>query len=139
MRKKWEKKVSNLGLQDNILFFGYISDVEKVKLLSNCSALVLPSFVEGFGLVILEAFAMKKPVLVADVRPISELVCNNVDGYVLPVDSPQEWAQKIIFILSNKIECEKMGNAGRRKVENEYNIERVVNDMERLYESLMSE
>jgi glycosyltransferase involved in cell wall biosynthesis len=101
--------------------------------------LALPSFVEGFGLVILEAFAMVKPVLVADVKPLSELVCNNIDGFVLPVDSPKKWAEKLIYILSNKKICKKMGKAGRVKVEKEYNLDRVVNNMESLYQSLLRE
>ena len=139
MRKKWEKRVSELGLQENIIFFGYVSDIEKIKLLSRSSALVLPSFVEGFGLVVLEAFAMRKPVLVADVKPLSELVSDNIDGFVLPVDSPKKWSEKLIYILSNKEVCEKMGKAGRQKAEKEYNLERVINNMESLYKSLLRE
>ena len=137
MRKKWEKRVTDLNLQENIKFVGYISDKEKINLLSRSSALVLPSFVEGFGLVILEAFAMEKPVLVADVKPLSELVYNNIDGFVLPVNSPKKWAEKLIYMLSNKEICEKMGKQGRLKVEKEYSLQRVVNNMESLYQGLL--
>jgi len=139
MRKNWEKRVKDLELQENVKFLGYVSDIEKMKLLSRSSALVLPSFVEGFGLVILEAFAMEKPVLVADVKPVSELVCNNIDGFVLPVNSPRRWTEKLIYVLSNKNICEKLGKAGRQKVEKHYNLGRVVNDMEQLYQSLLEE
>ena len=138
MRNKWEKKVMDLKLQENVKFVGYIPDNEKIRLLRRSSALVLPSFVEGFGLVILEAFALEKPVLVANVKPLSELVCDNIDGFVLSVDNPKEWAEKLIYMLSNKEICEKMGKCGRLKVEREYSLERVVNNMENLYQSLLA-
>src|SRR2546426_5380169 len=56
-KKILEKLVSDLNLQDNIKFQGHVSDAEKKRLLSASQALVLPSLCEGFGMVILEAFA----------------------------------------------------------------------------------
>jgi glycosyltransferase involved in cell wall biosynthesis len=50
--------------------------------------LVFPSLIEGFGLVLLEAFEAKKPVLVSDVSPSNEIVENAIDGFILrPVDA----------------------------------------------------
>jgi glycosyltransferase involved in cell wall biosynthesis len=50
--------------------------------------LVLPSLIEGFGLVLLEAFEAKKPVPVSDVSPSNEIVENAIDGFILrPVDA----------------------------------------------------
>jgi glycosyltransferase involved in cell wall biosynthesis len=68
MRGKWKKTVSELDLNQNVEFTGYISQEKKIELLSKCYALLLPNIFEGFGLVLLEAFAMNKPVLVADVK-----------------------------------------------------------------------
>ena len=70
MRSKWEKQVKDNNLEDNIEFKGFITDKNKIELLSKCSALVFPSLVEGFGLVVLEAFAMKKPVLACRCKTI---------------------------------------------------------------------
>ena len=137
MRNKWEKMVSDRGLTKSIVFNGYVSDEKKIELLSKCSALLLPSFVEGFGLVILESFAMNKPVLVADAKPSNELVDDGVDGFILPINNPTPWSEKISFLLGNKDICKKMGVNGRTKLEKKYSLDFVVNEMESLYQSLV--
>ena len=133
MRDKWEKMVSELHLDQNIEFTGYISHEKKIELLSKCSSLLLPSSFEPFGLVLLEAFAMSKPVLVSDQRAFYEIVDEGVDGFILPTHDPHKWAEKIIYLLSNKTICQDMGNKGRLKVESKFNIDNVVNKMESLY------
>jgi glycosyltransferase involved in cell wall biosynthesis len=137
MRGKWEKMVSELHLDQNIEFTGYIPHEQKYfELLSKCSLLLLPSVIEAFGLVLLEAFAMSKPVLVSEQRAFYEIVDDGVDGFILPTHDASKWAEKIIFLLSNKTICQDMGNKGRLKVESKFNIDNVVNKMESLYTQL---
>jgi glycosyltransferase involved in cell wall biosynthesis len=138
MRHKWEKMVSDMGLTQSIEFTGYVADEKKVELLSKCSALLLPSFVEGFGLVILESFAMSKPVLVADVKPASELVNDGIDGFILPVNNPTKWSEKVSYLLDNKEICRKMGINARTKLERKYSLEFVIDNIESLYLSLLA-
>jgi glycosyltransferase involved in cell wall biosynthesis len=136
MRDKWEKMVSELNLDQNIEFTGYVPHEKKIELLSKCSLLLLPSVIEGFGLVLLEAFAMSKPVLVSEQRVFYEVVNDGVDGFILPNHDASKWAEKIIFLLSNKTICQDMGNKGRFKVESKFNIGNVVNKLESLYTQL---
>jgi glycosyltransferase involved in cell wall biosynthesis len=138
MRHRWERMVSELNLNQNIKFTGYIPQEKKVELLSKCSALLLPSLFEGFGLVLLEAFAMSKPVLVADVKPFDEIVEEGVDGFMIAAHDPVKWAEKITFLLSHKPICEIMGCKGRYKAEKEFNIEKVLDRLESLYVELCS-
>jgi glycosyltransferase involved in cell wall biosynthesis len=138
MRDKWEKMVTKLNLAKNILFTGYISHARKLELLSKCCALLMPSTIEGFGLVLLEAFAMKKPVLVANIKPYDEIVEDKTDGFMLSAYDQEEWSDKITFILSNKNVCENMGIKGRLKVENRFNIYEVLDKVESLYVNLCS-
>jgi glycosyltransferase involved in cell wall biosynthesis len=136
MRDRWKKMVSELHLDKNIEFTGFVSHEEKVELLSKCSALLLPSYVEGFGLVILEAFAMRKPVLAARVKPFDEIIDEGLDGFMLPADNPEKWSEKIIFLLSNKKICEIMGSKGRLKVENKLNTKNIISQVESLYANM---
>lgn len=133
MRCRWEKMVSELGLNQSIIFTGYVPHKRKVELLSKCSALLLPSVYEGFGLVLLEAFAMSKPVLVANVKPYDEIVDEGIDAFMLPAHNPHKWSDKILFMLLNKTICRNMGNKGRLKVENKFSIQTVVDQIESLY------
>jgi glycosyltransferase involved in cell wall biosynthesis len=138
MRDKWEKMVSELNLDQNIEFTGYVTHEKKIELLSKCSSLLLPSVIEGFGLVLLEAFAMSKPVLVSDQRVFYEVVDDGVDSFILPTHDASKWAEKIIFLLSNKTICQDMGNKGRLKVESKFNIDNGVEKIELLYKQLLS-
>ena len=133
MRQKWERMVSDMALTRSIEFTGYISEERKFELLNKCSALLVPSFVEGFGLVILESFAMYKPVLVADVKPCNELVDDGIDGFTLPVDNPDKWSEKISFLFENKDVCRKMGTCARDKLEKKYSLDSALDSLESLY------
>lgn len=138
MREEWEKQVSELELKRSIEFTGYISHERKVQLLSKCSALVLPSLCEGFGLVLLEAFALSKPVIVADVKPYDEIVDDGIDGFILPAHNPIKWSEKIIMMLSDNSLSQKMGRNGRRKVEDKFNKDKIIDRMDALYAHLYS-
>jgi glycosyltransferase involved in cell wall biosynthesis len=100
--------------------------------------LVFPSLIEGFGLVLLEAFEAKKPVLVSDVSPSNEIVENAIDGFILPPVDAKNWADKIFFLLQNKDVCEVMGRKGRQKVETKYDIRQIAERFETLYGNLLS-
>ena len=101
MHHEWQELVNRNDLSKNVLFLGHVSDQTKLELLTDCSALAFPSIEEGFGLVIIEAFAMSKPVLTSNVRPFDEIVDDNVDGFLLPPDDPAKWSEKIVYILTN--------------------------------------
>jgi glycosyltransferase involved in cell wall biosynthesis len=135
-RNDWENLTADLGLSQNIKFLGYVRHDEKLRILSRTSALVLPSLYEGFGIVLIEAFAMRKPVLVAKERPFDEIVDDEVDGFLIPSNDPELWAEKIILMLSEPSLCKRMGEKGGAKVQEKFNIINVISQMERLYRSI---
>jgi glycosyltransferase involved in cell wall biosynthesis len=137
MKEPWKEMATNAGLDQSVLFQGNISSAEKVKLLSQCSAVALPSVFEGFGLVILEAFAMAKPVLVSDVKPFDEIVDDGTDGFILPRDNHQEWSKKMQYLLIDKASCKKMGEKGLPKAYEKFSLEKSLDQMESLYKSLI--
>lgn len=134
---KWKDSVSSNGLSENIQFLGYITEERKDELLRNCLMLVFPSLIEGFGLVILEAFARKKPVIVSDVRPLNELVDDGIDGFVIRATNPAAWAEQMLLLFKNKSICEAMGTKGRKKVEERFNLIQAAEDLESFYEKLI--
>lgn len=136
MIDEWKTMVSELVMNQNVLFAGYISHEEKLNLLGKCSALVLPSITEGLPTVILESFAMNKPVIVSNIEPHSDIVEDAVDGFLIPPYDAQKWAEKIIRLLSDKAMCERMGYNGRLKVKEKYNVDVMLDKMELLYGEL---
>jgi glycosyltransferase involved in cell wall biosynthesis len=136
MRNSWQQQVAEMNLNHNIIFTGYLSNERKMELLSKCSALVLPSYVEGLPLAPLEAFAMGKPVLLADIASSHEIVDNGTDGFILPHNDEYKWAESILHLLRNKRICEEMGKRGRFKVQSKFNLEISLDAMELLYSDL---
>src|SRR3972149_3433106 len=119
-RNDLEKLVEQYSLQNNVTFKGHVSEEEKNHIIASSHALVFPSLFEGFGLVILEAFMQKNPVLVSDIRPLSDIVVHQKTGLVLPINDEKAWAEAIEHILENLQEAQKMGENGRKVLEERY-------------------
>ena len=136
MRRYWESLVDLYNLKDVVEFKGYVSHEEKLYYLSKCRALVLPSTFEGFGIVILEAWALRKPVIVADVEPLNKIVTHEIDGYVVK-NRPEIWTENIRLLMTNEELSRQMGNNGYRKLTTKYNVVKQVNELERLYMELV--
>jgi glycosyltransferase involved in cell wall biosynthesis len=113
-RQALEELTKVLGLEKNIEFKGYVTTDKKIELLATSCALVFPSLCEGFGIVILEAFDQSKPVLVSNVRPMSDIVSNGNNGFVLDPHDENEWANCFLRIIKNSSEAIEMGRNGNR-------------------------
>jgi len=123
-----------LEIESNIEFRGYVTAKEKAKLISQSNSLVFPSLCEGFGLVILEAFSQSKPVLVSDVRPLSDIVLHGRTGYVLNPNDEKIWAECLLKLAKNPHESEKMGKNGFDLIKTKYNEDLMYQKIFRLYE-----
>jgi glycosyltransferase involved in cell wall biosynthesis len=131
-RAEWTEMTSLLGLEDNIRFEGYISEKRKEELLANCSMVVFPSLIEGFGLVALEAFAHEKPLLASDTDSSREMVRHGIDGQLLPAQDEIKWAEAITGLFADMAECTAMGGRGKARAER-YKIDGVAKELEELY------
>ena len=139
MRCEWERLVSSRRLDKNIIFLGHVSEDVKHDLLCSCCALILPSKLEGFGRVIIEAFAYSKPVLVSNLHSIKEIVDDGLNGFLVSPYDIDAWAEKMRDLLCNLDKCRTMGNNGRKKVERKFNLELVSDEIEDLYKRIVSE
>jgi glycosyltransferase involved in cell wall biosynthesis len=133
MLNKWRSMVAYLGLTNNIQFTEYISQERKIHLLSKCSALILPSITEGMPLVVLEAFALRKAVILSDIEPHHDIVDDGSNGFLVPPLDAKGWANRINFLLSNRNICEEMGKNARAKVEKDFTMSKTVEEIEALY------
>ncbi len=136
-RNHLEKLSENLGLKNNVSFTGNISDAEKVRLISESQVLLNPSLVEGFGIVVLEGFACGKPVIVSDSKPLSDLVDDSIDGYIMSSTDANSWASTIVELFSDDAKCVKMGIQGKKKVSEKYSIFKLSNDIISLYQKII--
>ncbi len=111
-REHLEKIAVELNIRKNIIFTGYLPDRLVRAAYKRCDVAVLPSVKEGFGLVVVEAWLYKKPVVVSSGAGVSELVINGTNGYIFPSGKAVELAKKIKCLLSNSEDALKMGERG---------------------------
>ena len=102
-------QVAQLGLQERVVFTGYLSDEDVVVLLNLASVLVLPSLMEGFGLPAVEAAACGCPVIATNESPLAALLG---DGAVSICPSEHEIEQALELVLSSETMRWRMGEAG---------------------------
>ena len=127
--------VDKYGIQNKVLFLGERTDV--IELYSVMDVFALPSYREGLGLSILEASAMKRPVVASDIRGCREAVDDKKTGFLVPSSNPKKLAEAIMYILSHPKEAKTMGEEGRKKVEREYNQDAVFELLKKEYERLL--
>ena len=131
-----EKRILELHIEKNIIFKGYVSSQEKTRLISESNAMLFPSLCEGFGLVILEAFAQGKPVLVSDVEPMSKIIQHENTGFVIDPHDEKAWSEYITRLIKNPQESKKMGMQGKKTLKEKYNQEKFYQNIINMYKSI---
>jgi glycosyltransferase involved in cell wall biosynthesis len=131
-----QRLTGELGLADRVAFTGHLRDVREA--LAAMDVFVHPGDPEPFGLVNIEAMAMAKPVVAFAHGALPEIVVNGQTGYLVePVDEIG-MAEAVMDLLNNSTHSEKMGKAGRSRVESYFTIQRVVSEVEAVLEAVIS-
>jgi glycosyltransferase involved in cell wall biosynthesis len=120
-----------------IRFLGGRADVP--DLIRASDLFVHPSHEEGFSNAILEAMAGGKPVVAYDVGGNPEAVRDGETGILMPLRRPEELADAMVRLLRDPELRNNMGEKGRERATELFSLERMVREMEGLYESLMEE
>jgi colanic acid/amylovoran biosynthesis glycosyltransferase len=124
MRSAIEALVIERGLGDRIRLTGSISTERLRDELLGARALVLPSFAEGLPMVIMEAMALRRPVLTTWIAGIPELVRDGIDGWLFPAGSVKSLAAAMEDCLSRPVEdLWAMGEAARARVLERHSVE----------------
>jgi glycosyltransferase involved in cell wall biosynthesis len=118
-KESFERRVHTLGLDAVFDFRGQVDNLP--PLFAACDVVILPSRSEGVPLVILEALASARPVVASKVGSIPEVVDSSC-GILIDQPSPAEFARAIHSLLDQPELREKMGAAGRRKIEANHDI-----------------
>ncbi len=124
----------SLGIDRDIIFTGYISDVSKVY--SALDILVVPSRWEGFGLILVEAMASGKPIVATNVGPIPEVVISDETALLVPPSSPPSIASSVISLLNNPGRAREMGQRGMERAKM-FSWERAGRQLDLLYKKLL--
>ena len=129
----------SMGVADRVRFLGRISDDRLPEVYAACDVFVLPSVsrLEAFGIVALEAMSTGKPVIVADIPGVREIIEDGRDGLLTDPVNPRDLAEKIRRLLSDPKARQTMGARGREKVLESFSIERVTDRIEAVYRAIL--
>jgi len=117
-----KSEAKNLGVEQLVDFLGFVEDMPAFY--NSLDVFLLPSQYEGFGYVLIEAMASRKPVIAFDVRSTSEIVEDGRTGYLVPGGQVHEMALKVIELNREESLRKSMGEKGRARVEDHFSFER---------------
>lgn len=125
----------DLGILDAIVLLGRRSDMPDV--LATFDVFVLPSESEGMSNAILEAMAMRLPVVATAVGGAPVVIDEGTSGYLVDYPDSDTLARRLVMLLGDTARRREVGEAARQTVLSNYSAEAMVGSMERLYDRLL--
>jgi phosphatidylinositol alpha-1,6-mannosyltransferase len=124
LQPRLEEMAEESKVGGRIRFIGKLELRQLTEYYLRSDIFVMPSRQEGFGIVFLEAMALGKPVVAGNHGGIPEIVQDGVTGFLVDPDDPPALALRLIELLQDEPLRRKMGDAGRRRVEENYTFSR---------------
>jgi len=121
-----KEKTKRLNLENYIDFVGFIEPFR--NFLKDIDIFVLPSFYEGFGYVLIEAMAAKKPVVSFDIGAAREIVSHGENGYLIPDGRLAIMAKKIEILTENPELIKQFGNKGSKIAKEKFSDKKMYED-----------
>ncbi len=138
LRRKYEKQVKRAGLKD-IVFIGYVSDDELPRYYKTADIFCSPATGrESFGIVLLEAMAVGKPIVASSIEGYADVVTHGVDGLLVPPKDEKMLAQALLSLMHNESLRQQMGARGALKAK-DYSWEHVAQRVLSYYLRVLSE
>jgi len=125
---------NRLDISDKVHFLGWRNDVSEI--LDCIDIFVLPSLEEGFPNVIIEAMSKSKPIIATDVDGNPEAVVDGYNGIIVPPKDPQSLAEAILELVHDENKRIQFGHRSRKIVEDNFDLKKIIDKYEKLYESL---
>jgi len=117
LRKKYEKWIMRNGLKD-VVFIGYAPYAELPRYYKTADVFCAPATSrESFGIVLLEAMAVSKPIVATNIDGYASVMADGVEGLLVPPKDEKALAQALISLMTNETLRQQMGAKGRLKAE----------------------
>ncbi len=114
--ERWARYLASLatelGVIDSVIMTGYLDQRDLEAAYSRADLVLLPSIIEGFGLVVVEAWLYRKPVIVSNRAGVSDLVEDGVNGIKIDPNDIEGIASSIVRLLSDNNLSESLGSKG---------------------------
>lgn len=136
-RDRLERLAVELGVKEDVVFAGYRDNASAC--VNAFDLFVMPSLSEGLGLAMLEAMALRKPVIATNTGGIPEVVTDRVNGLLVPPGDPQALSRAIVEILRDRSLAARLAGAGRKTVEDRFDARSMADRTVGVYRSLLED
>jgi len=130
------KQIQDLNLTQHVLFTGFQEYPE--LFVSQFDVFVLPSIQEGFGIVLLEAMALGKPIVASNVGGIPEIVQHEKTGILVKAADVEELNKGVLTLLNDPNKRRKMGEQAQKRAAEHFSVERMMERLYGLYEDVLA-
>lgn len=140
MRAEVEAQIKRYGLSDKVRITGWISSDQVRNEILNSKALVLPSFAEGLPVVIMEAMALRRPVISTYIAAIPELVITGENGFLFPagdVNALAETLEKFLALPNEQLT--QMGELAYKRVLERHSVATEAKKLARLFNETIAD
>ncbi len=128
--------IKKIGIEDNIKFTGFRTDIGDV--IRSLDIVVFPSVApESFGLSILEAMVLGKPVIASNIGGVCEIIEDGMTGMLIEPDHPEQITDRIIHLFSNKEIYDKMGQKAKEVANKRFSLQQYVASMEGAFKEVI--
>ncbi len=134
-----KQQINTLNLTDKVILKGYVNNDKIPEILAKSDVFLSCSLQESFGVAIIEAMAMKLPVIATATEGAKEIISNKDCGIIVPVSDEKKLAHAMEKLLLDKELRYKIGEAALSHTEKLYDFSKNVEDMINVYTSSMSE
>ena len=129
---KAKERVAELGMEHSFFFTGHRTDL--LDIYSSFDLFLMTSLTEGLPNTVLEAMALRVPVVSTAVAGVPELVEHGKTGFLSPIRDVQGLSGQVIDLLKNPAMREEFGQKARQRIENDFSFSNRVRRMEDYYE-----
>ncbi|MCD4729548.1 MAG: glycosyltransferase family 4 protein, partial [Bacteroidales bacterium] len=120
LKGKLEIFAKDLGISDNIVWYGWVNKNRILKLYQKADCFVNPSFCEGMPNSVLEAMACGLPVLASNVPGNNDIVFDGENGFLFNLDDHRKIKDSLNMIIENPNICSKLGKNARKRIKDEF-------------------
>lgn len=130
-----EEQARELNIQANVVFTGWRNDA--LRLMQVFDIFILPSLWEAFSIVVLEAMASSRPMILTDVADHARIIRHGESGYIVPPGNPSAIAECILDLLASPEQARAMARKAHDAYRENFTISRMAIKYSELYKRMM--
>jgi len=137
--EKLKMKCSQLGVENSVVFHGWVSGESKISRILNSDLLILPSYNEGLPVSVIEAMAAGLPVVCTPVGGVPDIFVDGENGFFFTPGDQNALVERVLQLAQNPDLRLQMGRTNYVKARELFDLEKIINQLDSLYLDLSKE